>query len=274
MSQLINKQFLFNESQISIYGTSESPFFIGNSVAKLLGYVIAKNAIRDNVWSENKISVQDYEAKHNCVLNIEQKKTFLINEVGTYQLIFGSKLEKAKQFQKWVLDVLVEIRKTGQYVNKKLEHRQIVLLNEADLHKKTVSFIRNFFPQAIMNASLGENQITPKQRIESKMMGYTSGVADLIIYNCNHEYNLFCLEFKSPSGKGVISDNQKAFMNKMKVQCKAKTLISENYDEIIVEIIRYFSTVRTPCQYCKCKFKSMNSLNSHLRVFHRIQPIV
>lgn len=43
--------------------------------------------------------------------------TTFINEAGLYQLIFGSKLESAKRFQKWVFeDVLPDIRKHGMYM--------------------------------------------------------------------------------------------------------------------------------------------------------------
>ena len=80
MALLFNNQFKFENTQISIYGTNEKPLFIGNEIASLLKYSRPRDAIHDHVWSENKISVQEYEAKNNCVLNIEQKKTYLINE--------------------------------------------------------------------------------------------------------------------------------------------------------------------------------------------------
>ena len=41
----------------------------------------------------------------------------IINESGLYSLIFGSKLEKAKRFKRWVTsEVLPCIRKTGGYI--------------------------------------------------------------------------------------------------------------------------------------------------------------
>lgn len=42
--------------------------------------------------------------------------TTIINESGLYSLIFGSKLESAKKFKRWVTgEVLPTIRKTGTY---------------------------------------------------------------------------------------------------------------------------------------------------------------
>ena len=44
------------------------------------------------------------------------QETTVINESGLYSLIFGSKLECAKKFKKWVTsEVLPSIRKTGVY---------------------------------------------------------------------------------------------------------------------------------------------------------------
>ena len=43
-------------------------------------------------------------------------KILIINESGLYSLIFGSKMDFAKKFKKWVTsEVLSSIRKTGSY---------------------------------------------------------------------------------------------------------------------------------------------------------------
>ena len=45
-----------------------------------------------------------------------KQQTTIINESGLYSLIFGSKLETAKQFKRWVTsEVLPALRKTGTY---------------------------------------------------------------------------------------------------------------------------------------------------------------
>lgn len=44
------------------------------------------------------------------------QNTLVVNESGLYSPIFGSKLESAKKFKKWVTsEVLPSIRKTGSY---------------------------------------------------------------------------------------------------------------------------------------------------------------
>lgn len=45
-------------------------------------------------------------------------KTAMINESGLYALIFDSKLESANKFKHWVTsEILPTIRKTGGYIN-------------------------------------------------------------------------------------------------------------------------------------------------------------
>ena len=85
-------------------------WFVGKDVAAALGYAKARNAIAAHVDPEDK-----KDAPIQGTLGGPQNMT-LINESGVYALIFGSKLESAKAFKRWVTrDVLPAIRKTGEY---------------------------------------------------------------------------------------------------------------------------------------------------------------
>jgi prophage antirepressor-like protein len=78
----------------------------------------------------------------------------------------GSKLDSAKMCKRWVTkEVLPAIRKTGTYnINHKVKDcLTFKIENEADLHKKTVSFIKKRYPNSIFTASLGENQDSIKK---------------------------------------------------------------------------------------------------------------
>lgn len=86
------------------------PYFVGKDVASVLGYSNTRNAILQHVDSEDalKQGVPDSQGF--------TQQTTLINESGLYSLIFGSKLESAKSFKRWVTsEVLPAIRKTGSY---------------------------------------------------------------------------------------------------------------------------------------------------------------
>ena len=88
-------------------------WFVANDVAKALGYERPGDGVRAHVASEDRqqVSRSGRAADHRPGESMN-----VINESGLYALIFGSRLESAKAFKRWVTsEVLPEIRKTGSY---------------------------------------------------------------------------------------------------------------------------------------------------------------
>lgn len=95
--------------QVRTLTIEEEPWFVGKDVAVALGYSVARKAIYDHVDDEDKRGFQIGTPSGEQTMTI-------INESGLYALIFGSKLESAKRFKRWVThEVLPAIRKTGTY---------------------------------------------------------------------------------------------------------------------------------------------------------------
>jgi hypothetical protein len=193
-----------------------------------------------------------------------------------YQLIFKSKKAEAKLFTKWVVEeVLPSIRKTGEYKIKKekveLIGNQISIMNESDLQANVIKFIKTMFPNAVYVVGLGELQDSQWKRSYAYKHGYRGGTPDLLILNRHVDYNGFGIEFKSPTGKGRLMDKQQEFLDDLDVHCNFKTLVSNDYNEIVVELANYFKDVRIICPYCKSKpgFKSRETLINHLKCIHR-----
>lgn len=86
------------------------PWFVGKDMAAALGYKNPQEAIRTHVDDEDK-GVSE-------ILTPGGKQSLpIINESGVYSLIFSSRLEKAKEFKRWVTaEVLPTIRKHGAYI--------------------------------------------------------------------------------------------------------------------------------------------------------------
>lgn len=85
------------------------PWFVGKDVADALGYADATGAVRKRTDEEGR-----GVAKMDTPSGVQQMT--VINESGLYSLIFGSKLETAKKFKRWVTaEVLPTLRKTGTY---------------------------------------------------------------------------------------------------------------------------------------------------------------
>lgn len=113
--EAVNELQIFKKEEFGEIRTvtiKNEPWFVGKDVAMALGYERATKAIQDHVNEEDKdeIPIQDSIGR--------MQKTPIINESGLYALIFGSKLESAKRFKKWVTsEVLPSIRKTGGYIS-------------------------------------------------------------------------------------------------------------------------------------------------------------
>lgn len=108
----MNEIQVFNNPQfgeIRTAGTAQEPIFCAADICRALGYSNGRKAISDHC-DEGDVTKRDTPTSSGV-----QSMTF-VNESGMYSLIFGSKLESAKQFKKWVTsDVLPSIRKHGMY---------------------------------------------------------------------------------------------------------------------------------------------------------------
>ena len=260
----------FEGKYINILGTVNTPYFIGSEIGRILGFAHPHTAIWKHVWDENKITYADLGVFPNGTPPTLQPSSILLTEQGLYQLIFASKLDKARSFQQFILNKLPILRTQKLIADTpRLIGNQFVIKNEMDLHQKVVSYLRKYYPDALINASLGENQDTSEKRITSYKAGYTRGIPDLNIMEVNSKYNGFFLEFKSPTLKGVLSPSQKLNLERLQLRgyfC----YLSDDYDDVIREINNYMMTRRINCQYCKRKFKSEITLSNHKIYFHKI----
>ena len=176
--------------------------------------------------------------------------------------------------KRWVTkDVLPTIRKTGRY-DYCIDHKYNNMLtfkieSETDLHIKVIHFLKKRYPHSLFTVTLGENQDTVYKRIDSFKKGYLRGSPDLIINNLHKRYTGFCIEMKTPKGNGVLSPDQSTMLRQYQNN-GFKTLVSNDYDHIIEQIIEYFRDVRILCLYCLRRFIGSQSLENHIKSFHKM----
>jgi prophage antirepressor-like protein len=262
----------YNGKVLNILGSVDQPYFLGAEVGRILGYNQPTKAIWDHVWKHNKILYSELFGTIPFQNGSHIKPhSILLSEHGLYQLIFASKLETAQRFQQFIIDALPKIRKQ-QLIDTapKLIKNQFVIKNEMDLHQKVVAYIRKYYPDALINASLGENQDTSEKRIVSYKAGYTKGSPDLHIAEPNHKYIGLYLEFKTPNGKGIVSPSQKQILDRL-ISRGNKCIISDDYDDVIKQINDYLFTRRIKCEFCNRKFKTEITLKNHQFYFHRMK---
>lgn len=138
----MNELQIFESSEFGKIRTVEKdggPWFVGKDVAEALGYAKARNAISQHVLPEDK-----KEAPIQGAPGGTQTMT-IINESGLYALIFGSKLESARRFKRWVTsEVLPAIRKTGAYGS---DNRKWLAELISKTPKENLAYILELYPE-------------------------------------------------------------------------------------------------------------------------------
>ena len=275
---LVNQSFKNEilDCSITCYLKNDQIWFKGKDIANILEYKNTAKSVWDHVDADDKISFKDFQNGNPSLISLDPQ-TIMINESGLYALIFGSKMEKAKIFKKWVTsEVLPAIRKTGKYemrpssITRRLTFR---IENEHDLQCRIVSFIRTYYPDALFTSNQGELQDTPEKRIDSKCMGYLAGSPDLEIKECSKGYVGMMVECKSPTGLGKISEAQTEVQMRFRDR-NYKVLVSNDYEYILLEIKNYLDNIRYNCSFCKKKlqlFRSIRTRQIHYKSFHRIE---
>ena len=275
---IIEKVFKYEATELPVIKYEDEVWFKAVVVVTILKYTNQCKAIRDHVDLEDKRKLSEIGlgSKRNESFPFKGNggECIYINESGLYSLILRSKLESAKEFKRWVTSqVLPSIRKTGRYdycMNHKYNNTLTFKIeNETDLHVKVVHFLKKRYPHSLFTVTLGENQDTVHKRIDSFKKGYLRGSPDLIINNLHKHYTGFCIEFKNPKGNGVLSPDQSTMLRQYESN-NFKTLVSNDYDQIIEQIIEYFRDVGIKCTYCSKIFNSSKSLNNHIKGFHKM----
>lgn len=127
---MMNEIQIFNNEEFGEVRTvmiDGEPWFVGNDCAKALGYKNLYNGVNKNVDDEDR-RVSPVESTSGI------QQTTIINESGLYSLIFGSKLDSAKKFKRWVTsEVLPTLRKTGGYKVPQTIPEQIQLLAQGNV---------------------------------------------------------------------------------------------------------------------------------------------
>ena len=197
MAELVKKESTVDQLQQMVFDNADfgevrtvvidgEPWFVSKDVADCLGYSNSRDAISKHVFSEDKDVAK-------CDTPSGRQNMSIVNESGLYALIFGSKLEKARKFKRWVTsEVLPTLRKTGHYevaadqgVNQLLAEfgdfkvtyvQQMVEFKDA-LEKQTKAF-----DKSISNMTLSTSQQNKVHRAVKDRVGSLLGGAHSDLY--------------------------------------------------------------------------------------------
>ena len=162
-------------------------------------YIVELQNIAKDPMDMQQISMAEVEGETALQRSYRMREKWL-EEPAVYELISKSQKPGTKPFQKWLYEeVLPSLRRTGSYTAAGTRNQQVSLINETDLHHKIVEFICKRYPDVLIVAGLGENQITSEMRLESWRTGYTKGV---MCSNC-YEDLIFAIrdDMEPPRGR-------------------------------------------------------------------------
>ena len=124
LTSFFKKEF----GEIRVIEIEGKPHFVGNDIAKALGYSNPHKALKDHCKRTMKVCSNDSLGR--------QQQINIISEGDLYRLISKSKLPQAKKFESWVFDeVLPTVRKHGMYAKDEI-------LNDPDLLIKVATDLK------------------------------------------------------------------------------------------------------------------------------------
>jgi prophage antirepressor-like protein len=176
----MNEVMIFNSKEFGEIRTvtiDGEPWFVGNDVAKALGYSKVNEAVRTNVDKEDTALTGISDANNHT------QQMVIVNESGIYSLIFGSRLKTAKKFKRWVTsEVLPALRKTGSYEIQRKQDSYMIedpverakrWIEEQEEKIRLEEKVKNDTPKVEYFDSLVDSNLLTNFRDAAKELGYS-----------------------------------------------------------------------------------------------------
>jgi len=227
------------EVHINISGTQDDPLFQANQIGTLLGLTNIRATLRD-FDEDEKVVNTIYTIRGN------QETTFL-TEIGLYKLLGMSRKPIAKVFQKWVIQVVKEIRQKGKYelqqqneINKKLAKHQ----ERLSIHNKLLSaFDKKNIVYTAWLEDLEENHYVMKIGSTADLKQRVTNIVQdfgncMLLDVFEVDYYTKC-ERKCHNDYRIEQFAYTEIINKKKASTESYKVTNEIYDEIIKVIKEY-----------------------------------
>ena len=168
-----------NEIRTLMSATGE-PLFVAKDVALALGYSEPTNAVRQHCEEGGAIYTPLQTAGG-------MQEVRVIDESDVYSLIFGSKLESAKRFKRWVTsEVLPSIRRTGAYTAPILSKERMemdVIFAEAAARMLNLSESSKLGMMAKIAAAHSLTSMLPSYTVDAPKSHITAGGSSLVTFS-------------------------------------------------------------------------------------------
>lgn len=147
---------------------------IAKDVARALGYKKSENAVYTHVSEEDKTTTLIQGIGSNY-----KSKAIAISEFGIYDLVFSSKMSQAKQFKRWVFEVVKQLRRSVgiegfqvfRMLDKEHQKEAMTKLSHAITEPKPVDYIKaNVIANKAVSTIYGHSKMVKKKDMTPEML--------------------------------------------------------------------------------------------------------
>ena len=138
--------------------------------------------------------------------------------------------------------------------------KKLAVGRENELHCAVANHIKKQYPDATINAGIGEHLTTDHARMDAYLKGHTGGQPYMIVIHGlpNGFQDVLAIELKNPNKKGKLSLKQKAYIDDLELNCKVQTIVGCEYDDIILRIHDHYKDVFSRAQQTSLQRKHSN----------------
>ncbi|MBM7710640.1 Bro-N domain-containing protein [Enterococcus xiangfangensis] len=170
------KTEIWNDHEIRFIELNNEWWAVGSDVAKALGYKKPRNAVNRHALKRG--TYND---------GVSATSYVIIQEPDIYRLIFGSKLDSAEQFQKWVFNVIKQLRQSVgiegfqvfRMLDKEHQKEAMAKLNRSIKDPKPKDFIKaNTIANKAVSNLYGHSKMVNKEAMTPEMLADREAVLD------------------------------------------------------------------------------------------------
>lgn len=190
---------LFKGNEIRFIEKDGEHWAIASDVATILGFRDANTAIR--YLPEHTRGTLKGRTTSNKKYARKYQNYTVINEKGIYRLVMRSNKPEAEEFQDWVCDLLVELRKaTGledyqafRMIDKQKQKEAMAIVKKANSNVKPVDFIKpNMIANKAVSTLYGFKKAIKKGDMTPPMLEARQTILDDVVTltEANNRFNL------------------------------------------------------------------------------------
>lgn len=173
---------IFDNEEIRFIEKDGEHWAVASDVAKALGYSHTPHMTRLLDESE--------KAVHNVDTLKGKQKAIIISEVAIYEAIFNSRKDEAKEFKKWVKQILKELRHASglesyevfHMLDKKHQKKAMQVLRGALESDKPINFIKaNTIANKAVSTAFGYEKMIGKDDMTPVMLEVRQVILDDVV---------------------------------------------------------------------------------------------